>query len=200
MGRLNEKQFKILSILLLSEKPLTTAEIAALTHYPRTTLDPYMLKFFVNGYCLDEGNDRVRRWIINEKRRPEILKAVMTFSDAIETNRKEIAQKYNKNRQWVHLIDADCRYPNVALMKLATFHKSRGDRVTMSRGDKVGFCRNAPDKIYVSIIFKKNAHMFNDLASYYPDTEIDIGGSGYRLQYFTNWIRKSSIPITISNI
>ena len=47
MGRLNEKRFKILSILLLSEKPLTTAEIAALTHYPRTTLDPYMLKFFV---------------------------------------------------------------------------------------------------------------------------------------------------------
>jgi len=82
----------------------------------------------------------------------------------------------------VHLIDADSKIPNLALMRLATYHKARGDRVTMSKGDEVGFCRNVPDKVYVSIVFKKNAHMFDDLASHYPDTQIDIGGSGVDLK------------------
>lgn len=55
--RLTNKEFKILSILLLAEKPFTTSEIAELAGYYRQTLDPYITKFVVNGFLLDGGRD-----------------------------------------------------------------------------------------------------------------------------------------------
>jgi hypothetical protein len=84
---------------------------------------------------------------------------------------------------WVHLIDADSKkIPNVALMKLSAFHKARGDNVTKSKGNMLRFLNSSPDKVYISIIYKKNAHMFDDLIPRYPDTVFDIGGSGYDLK------------------
>ena len=38
-----------------------------------------------------------------------------------------------------------------------------------------------PDKVYASIVFKKNAHALDHLSSADPDIDIDIGGSGYDL-------------------
>jgi hypothetical protein len=94
---------------------------------------------------------------------------------------------------WVHLIDADSStIPNLAVMKLSAFHKAKGDYVTMSKGDTLRFCYRAPDKIYVSIIYRKNSHIFDKYASYYPDTTIDIGGSGYDL--------KKVLPPEIENL
>jgi hypothetical protein len=66
-------------------------------------------------------------------------------------------------------------------MKISAYHKVRGDRVTFSKREALGIRHNAPDKIYVSVIFKKNAEMHSDLASIFPDTEVDIGGSGVDL-------------------
>ena len=74
----------------------------------------------------------------------------------------------------VLLIDADSTIPNLALMKIAAYHKSRGDNV--------GFNVIDPDKVYCSIIFKKNRHIADGLRYFYPDADIDIGGSGYDLK------------------
>lgn len=72
------------------------------------------------------------------------------------------------------LIDADSTIPNLALMKISAYHKSIGDIV--------GFDVEDPDKVYCSIIFKKNRHMADGLRFLYPNADIDIGGSGYDLK------------------
>lgn len=71
----------------------------------------------------------------------------------------------------VLLIDIDSTIPNLALMKIARWHKNHGD--------EVGFNIADPDKIYASVIFKKNKHKVDGLQMMYPNAEIDIGGSGY---------------------
>jgi hypothetical protein len=40
---------------------------------------------------------------------------------------------------------------------------------------------NNPDKVYASVVFKKNKHKVDGLKFFYPDSEIIIGGSGYDL-------------------
>jgi hypothetical protein len=83
---------------------------------------------------------------------------------------------------WIHLIDADSKMPNLAIMKLSAFYKAKGAFVTMSKGDSISFSNRLPDKVYISIIFKKNAHMFDGLRDRYPSIVFDIGGSGYDLK------------------
>lgn len=73
----------------------------------------------------------------------------------------------------VLLIDVDSTIPNLALMKVSAYHKSLGD--------EVGFHISDPDKVYASVIFKKNRHLVDGLKFLYPDAELDIGGSGYDL-------------------
>lgn len=72
------------------------------------------------------------------------------------------------------MIDADSTIPNLALMKISAYHKAIGDIV--------GFNVEDPDKVYCSIIFKKNRHMADGLRFLYPNADIDIGGSGYDLK------------------
>lgn len=74
----------------------------------------------------------------------------------------------------VLLIDIDSKIPNLALMKISAYHKSIGD--------EVGFSIEDPDKVYASVIFKKNRHAVDGLRFFYPNAEIDIGGSGYDLE------------------
>ena len=74
----------------------------------------------------------------------------------------------------VLLVDTDSLIPNLALMKISAYHKSIGDQV--------GFDVNDPDKVYASVIFKHNKHKVDGLKFYYPNAEIDIGGSGYDLK------------------
>ena len=50
----------------------------------------------------------------------------------------------------------------------------------MLRGSQIDLCEK-PDKIYASIIYKKNKHVLDYLLSTYPGADIDIGGSGYDL-------------------
>ena len=74
----------------------------------------------------------------------------------------------------VLLVDIDSKIPNLALMKLSAWHKSQGD--------EVGFCIENPDKVYISCILTKNAGQARGVARFYPDAEIDIGGSGVDLK------------------
>jgi len=74
----------------------------------------------------------------------------------------------------VLLVDVDSKISNLALMKISAYHKLLGDTV--------GFGIENPDKVYISCIFKKNAGQAKGIARYYPDAEIDIGGSGVDLK------------------
>jgi radical SAM superfamily enzyme YgiQ (UPF0313 family) len=79
------------------------------------------------------------------------------------------------------LVDADSKIPNLALMKISAWHKEHGDNVALLRGSQI-VLSDKPDKVYASIVFKKNAHALDHLSSAYPDINIDIGGSGYDLK------------------
>lgn len=72
----------------------------------------------------------------------------------------------------ISLIDVDSKIPNLALMKLSAYYKSRGDTV--------GFNLHNPDKIYQSIIFKKNAGRI--LNKTLIDIPVEYGGSGHDLK------------------
>ena len=69
------------------------------------------------------------------------------------------------------LIDIDSKIPNLALMKLSAYHRTCND--------DVGFDITDPDKVYASVIFRKNKHLVDGLKFYYPNADIIIGGSGY---------------------
>lgn len=71
------------------------------------------------------------------------------------------------------LADVDSKIPNLALMKISSHHKELGD--------EVGFDVSNPDKIYASVVFTKNAWKARALKFMYPDTEIEMGGSGIDL-------------------
>lgn len=73
----------------------------------------------------------------------------------------------------VLLVDIDSKIPNLALMKIARYHRMQGD--------EVGFNIPNPDKVYASVIFKRNRHKVDGLRLFYPDADINIGGSGYDL-------------------
>lgn len=73
----------------------------------------------------------------------------------------------------VLLVDIDSKIPNLALMKISAYHKAQGDMV--------GFDIVDPDKVYASVVFKKNKHLVDGLRFYYPNADIIIGGSGYDL-------------------
>lgn len=73
----------------------------------------------------------------------------------------------------VRLVDVDSKIPNLTLMKLSAYHKARGD--------EVGFGVVDPDKVYASVIFKKNKHMVDGLPFFYPGADIVVGGPGYDL-------------------
>jgi hypothetical protein len=79
------------------------------------------------------------------------------------------------------LIDVDSKIPNLALMKISAWYKAKGDNIELLRGSQV-VLSDKPDKVYASIVFKKNKHALDYLLFQHPEIDIDIGGSGYDLQ------------------
>ncbi len=75
----------------------------------------------------------------------------------------------------IGLIDLDSKIPNLALMKLSAFHKRRGDKVTLNT-----FNPSQVDKVYCSVIFRRNREKASRLAALYPD--IAFGGTGWDLE------------------
>lgn len=70
----------------------------------------------------------------------------------------------------IGLFDIDSKYPNLALMKISTYHKNRGDRIELTTPI---FANH--DKYYGSKIFK-----FSDMPNLPKNTL--IGGTGYRVE------------------
>lgn len=69
----------------------------------------------------------------------------------------------------IALLDVDGKIPNLALMKLARFHRDRGDSVEMFTP-----LFSQPDRLYASKIFT-----FSPDNDFWPDCEIVKGGTGY---------------------
>jgi len=62
-------------------------------------------------------------------------------------------------------------------MQISAYHKARGDEVSLNNP-------NNPHKVYISCIFKENRAQALGDATYYPDAEVIVGGSG--INY--NWL------------
>ena len=74
------------------------------------------------------------------------------------------------NKSRVLLVNVDSKLPNLALMQISAYHKSKGDTV--------GFDISDPDYVYISCIFTKNASQARGIASMYPDSVVSLGGTG----------------------
>jgi len=83
----------------------------------------------------------------------------------------------------VLLIDHDGKIPNLALMKLSTWHKAQGDEVYLNN------CPRKPDKVYISTLFTWNRAKVEKLLQIYPNAE--VGGTG--------WDIKKTLPEEIEN-
>ena len=73
----------------------------------------------------------------------------------------------------VLLVQVDGKLPNLALMKLSSWHKARGDIAGFNVAD--------PDRIYVSIVFKRNKENSLGIPRLYSDAEVFYGGPGHDL-------------------
>tara|TARA_A100001391_G_C5069670_1_gene277988 strand:+ start:1474 stop:2355 length:882 start_codon:yes stop_codon:yes gene_type:complete len=72
----------------------------------------------------------------------------------------------------IAIYDVDSKIPNLALMKISSFHKKKGDLVEMYNP----LWLNNYDKIYASTIFN-----FSDKSNLIPDKMV-IGGTGYDMK------------------
>ena len=77
----------------------------------------------------------------------------------------------------VTLCDFDGLMPNLALMRLSTFHKQRGDTVELWRGMLTPRLFGNPDRICVSCIFRWNRQRALNM-QYHWDRELLYGGTG----------------------
>lgn len=74
----------------------------------------------------------------------------------------------------VLMIDVDSKFGILYLMQLSTYHKNKGDRVYFKSHPD-------PDVVYVSCLFKKNGGDARGIATYFPEAEVHIGGTGIDL-------------------
>jgi hypothetical protein len=108
------------------------------------------------------------------------LRELKASKQVIEQRISNIINLWKLTGKRILLIDVDSKIPNLALMKISTWHKACGDNVALFRGSMVDLSTK-PDKVYASIVFKKNRNALDYLRSQHSDIDIDIGGSGYDL-------------------
>ena len=77
----------------------------------------------------------------------------------------------------IWLVDYDGRIENLALMRASTYHKQRGDKVILKRGDAYPELWDTPDLLYISCIFKWNGAAASRLAEGWGDIAL-LGGTG----------------------
>ena len=68
----------------------------------------------------------------------------------------------------VKLIHLDGSLPNLALMKLAHWHRGQGHTVTLTRRIQPRLGEPAPDLVYASAIFEKSAKSIAETRAAYP--------------------------------
>ena len=84
----------------------------------------------------------------------------------------------------VKLVQLDGKFfPNLALMKIAHYHRARGDRVFLTRFIQPDlFEPRRVDLIYASAVFKKSRPLVQELLNAYPQATIGGTGSGRPLE------------------
>ena len=108
------------------------------------------------------------------------LKELKKSKQVIEQRISNTINLWKLTEKRILLIDVDSKIPNLALMKLSAYHKAKDDNIVLFHGSQIDLSEK-PDRIYASIIYKKNRHALDYLLTQYPDLNIDIGGSGYNL-------------------
>jgi hypothetical protein len=68
----------------------------------------------------------------------------------------------------VRLTDIDSKLPNLALMKLAHYHREQGDEVYLTRSVERDFFEPEPDIVYGSAIFEDSADLVARLKTSFP--------------------------------
>jgi hypothetical protein len=76
----------------------------------------------------------------------------------------------------VLLIQVDGKLPNLALMKLAHWHRSQGHTVTLTKRRSRHFFDPTYDRVYVSAIFSESAKFFPQIKTDWPNAI--FGGTG----------------------
>jgi hypothetical protein len=123
------------------------------------------------------------------------LRELKTAKQVIEQRISNTINLWRVTGKRILLVDFDSTIPNLALMKISSFHKAKGDNVKLVKvklkrrkdgtlkeeGIKVDLS-DKPDKIYISVIYKKNKPAVDELIAKHPEVNIDIGGSGYDLK------------------
>ena len=81
----------------------------------------------------------------------------------------------------VKLIQLDGKIPNLALMKLAHWHRRNGDSVLLSHHPQPDLWNQGPfDHVYASAIFQNSANLVRQVRQAYPNAV--IGGTGVQGQ------------------
>jgi len=81
----------------------------------------------------------------------------------------------------VWLVDYDGKEENLALMRLATYHKQQGDMVKLKRGKAWPELFETPDRVYISCLFRWHRRGALRLAEAWGD-KAEIGGSGVNVE------------------
>lgn len=76
----------------------------------------------------------------------------------------------------VRLTHIDGKLPNLALMKLAHYHKAQGDEVVLTRLPQPSMFEGPYDRVYASAIFKWSQYLLDRHKLAYPDSI--VGGTG----------------------
>jgi len=121
------------------------------------------------------------------------LRELKGLGEVVEQRISNTINLWGVTGKRILLIDIDSTIPNLALMKISTYHKSHGDNVrliklklkkhkdgTLKDGIKVDFSDKS-DKAYISVIYKNNKQVVDNLVLQHPDITFDVGGSGYDL-------------------
>ena len=79
----------------------------------------------------------------------------------------------------VRLVHIDGKLPNLALMKLAHWHRAQGDAVQLTRSLEP----DSADKVYASAIFRSSQPRIDELRGNFPDAVVGGTGSYRPLDY-----------------
>lgn len=90
----------------------------------------------------------------------------------------------------VWLVDFDGKMENLALMRLSTYHKQRGDSVVLKHGAHPPELWDVPDKVYVSCLFRWNRNRAIEYVNGWGGRAI-AGGTGVDIY--------STLPEEVSN-
>ena len=79
----------------------------------------------------------------------------------------------------VRLVQIDGRLPNLALMKLSSYHKTQGDTVTFTRSVALDMFDGTPDRVYASAIFEFSRKHLDTFKANWPEAIVGGTGSGH---------------------